>query len=1139
MEYLSYLSVDMQVIIIKLRAFGSTLARRRLELTKESSPNGSKQFDLFILHFNEEFTALDGALVKEQAQFTNSAVQKILSLYLPKPPFSSPSSVLLIGHSMGGMVARTMFTLPEYQPNSVNTLLTLGTPHLRPVIALDPRMQLLYKDVNKFWKESYRIALEHSPLIRNRWQRFFDATLDYGLDYCTNTSSWICSFFHQQSALRLHKKKIQTSFANVSLISISGGHRDIMVPGDLSQLHEFVPTSNGISVFTSSIRDVWLYAGHTSLVWCRQLVQILNKILIDIARQDVPERTLPLQERMIVFQKHLGQRYENENGRLAELPPLSIELQPPFDNQPTMLPLNVLLTATMKPILFDMTTMSSLHRLFVLTNLPITSMDESDNHQTTADILVCKRKEKSVDLLDASLVCRSVKHRAFSFPGAPRFAMQKASLENHLYALHLSAEEFNDGDALALIQSQEGVGGHTSSSASLKGFVMVSQYETLNSIRTISLPTLLFGRAYEQIPAIIDSLANSPPISRPSLLTRWHFSPSIGNTLPFHLSLKRTQKQCSTVSGDPLWPPVVIQHTSYGHEDKYLLDPKDALITFQGTIYHPWWRQSLQGKHWTLSMKPYGLALDAILDSNCEYVMSVRIAWKAMAGAILRRHGVGLLALIQYILIASLFTQLSIWREKHRFPSLTHVLVHQRMKRLPRHVVCLFIVSCVRLFICHSFFNRKQQLLQQHQNPFETTFGSSLSKFTDNLFLGPNDHASLLFPFIYLLAVGGSAFIAIFMKLVVILLGHGMQMGASCIAWFWMNVLILPWIPFQRKYFVNQLKNDINRDANHNDVDNKDIGNRDSNHCSINTMMVASEARRIDKLRNGPFHWMRTWIPLASIVSPSALTTLLLLVLASVLPYHVVFLLVFLRHLLVAVYSNLLIGRNDAANLAKEKAILYGAPPPMEETHTEISSKRDDDSDSGRNAGVFSPSAIPPSHQCCTDSLPCTSFNCYSDSDEKVSSFGELDKVEEHDAINRLSMSFASSTALCDLFEYQFSILCSWILLLAVNVPLTLVWIRDLSVGWYSMRDDSVLFVAPLALLGGSVAEEMISSKMIFRYVGVMIETILLAYIGLWGSTHVYLFMTVGNVIALYLLGDYVVYHVHRSRVIGDYRNSH
>jgi len=51
---------------------------------------------------------------------------------------SPPQSVVLVGHSMGGVVARALFTLPRFNTNLVNLIITQASPHLAPVLALDP-----------------------------------------------------------------------------------------------------------------------------------------------------------------------------------------------------------------------------------------------------------------------------------------------------------------------------------------------------------------------------------------------------------------------------------------------------------------------------------------------------------------------------------------------------------------------------------------------------------------------------------------------------------------------------------------------------------------------------------------------------------------------------------------------------------------------------------------------------------------------------------------------------------------------------------------------------------------------------------------------------------------------------------------
>lgn len=53
----------------------------------------------------------------------------------------------------GGMVAKGVFLEPDFNPDSVHTVLTLATPHSSPVIALDSTVAKYYSRVNDFWKQ--------------------------------------------------------------------------------------------------------------------------------------------------------------------------------------------------------------------------------------------------------------------------------------------------------------------------------------------------------------------------------------------------------------------------------------------------------------------------------------------------------------------------------------------------------------------------------------------------------------------------------------------------------------------------------------------------------------------------------------------------------------------------------------------------------------------------------------------------------------------------------------------------------------------------------------------------------------------------------------------------------------------------
>ena len=59
-------------------------------------------------------------------------------LYLLQEQPDPPTSVVLVGHSMGGVVARALFTLPRFNPRLVSLIITQASPHQAAVLTLDP-----------------------------------------------------------------------------------------------------------------------------------------------------------------------------------------------------------------------------------------------------------------------------------------------------------------------------------------------------------------------------------------------------------------------------------------------------------------------------------------------------------------------------------------------------------------------------------------------------------------------------------------------------------------------------------------------------------------------------------------------------------------------------------------------------------------------------------------------------------------------------------------------------------------------------------------------------------------------------------------------------------------------------------------
>jgi hypothetical protein len=54
----------------------------------------------------------------------------------------------------GGLIARALFTIPDFDSTTVHTVITQATPHRMPVTALDPFIVDFYNRVNNYWSHN-------------------------------------------------------------------------------------------------------------------------------------------------------------------------------------------------------------------------------------------------------------------------------------------------------------------------------------------------------------------------------------------------------------------------------------------------------------------------------------------------------------------------------------------------------------------------------------------------------------------------------------------------------------------------------------------------------------------------------------------------------------------------------------------------------------------------------------------------------------------------------------------------------------------------------------------------------------------------------------------------------------------------
>ncbi|CAG5050252.1 unnamed protein product [Parnassius apollo] len=216
---------------------GSHMQARSLAsvaLRKALAKGYEYHFDFFTISYNEELSGLYGGVLQSQTDFAAACVSKILSLYKSNRYTKSvPTSVILIGHSMGGVITKRLLAYYATR-NSTDIAITLAAPLEAPVINFDVAMNNYYMIMDMEWE----LFINQNQEIKN--------------------------------------KKM--------LISFGSGPRDLLIPAGLTSTND-----SFISVLTTAVPGVWVSPDHVSMVWCKQLVMAVNRYLFDIVNMQTEQ----------------------------------------------------------------------------------------------------------------------------------------------------------------------------------------------------------------------------------------------------------------------------------------------------------------------------------------------------------------------------------------------------------------------------------------------------------------------------------------------------------------------------------------------------------------------------------------------------------------------------------------------------------------------------------------------------------------------------------------------------------------------------------------------------------------------------------------------------------------------------------
>jgi glycosylphosphatidylinositol deacylase len=190
-----------------------------------------------VVDYNEDFSALHALTLLKQTDYAQAAIQYILSQYPPG------TSIILIGHSMGGIVATALLARQEFKA-PIRAVFTMSTPALLAPVRFDRRTEDVYTS------------------IRN-------AQLGH----------------------------LQSDQAQIPLVAICGGATDPQVGSEACAV-SFNKIPYRRTVYTTSAEGVWTGVDHLAMVWCDQVRSLVARTALELAN-------MPSQNTITILQKWL------------------------------------------------------------------------------------------------------------------------------------------------------------------------------------------------------------------------------------------------------------------------------------------------------------------------------------------------------------------------------------------------------------------------------------------------------------------------------------------------------------------------------------------------------------------------------------------------------------------------------------------------------------------------------------------------------------------------------------------------------------------------------------------------------------------------------------------------------------------
>lgn len=561
----------------QVRSLSSEASRfyyNNLRNDKKAREEGIRAFDFFTVDFNEDLAAFHGQTVIDQAEYVNEAIAYILSLYHDAKRLNrdadlpDPSSVILIGHSMGGIVARTVLVNSKYQANSVNTIITMSTPHARPPVSFDADIVTLYDQINQYWRSSY-----------------------------------------------MERMSSNNPLSQTTLISIAGGGRDTTVPSDYTSLSSLVPETHGFTVFTSTVPNVWTSMDHLAIIWADQIRKTIIHSLYEIVDVRRAAQTKTRAARMKVFRKWFLTGLERDTvkhlpaGEHDVLLTLGDNKRSPISKKSSITINRLGMQDQMSARLLAVPTNSNstAKHFQLLTDQPV----KKDGSLDSVDILFCSTfplagniataaLPTQIDLSDGDtsatrLACRRPLGDAITLPTSKRQSRNAFDQTPPFTFLQYSLSDMQDYQFVAIIDRSTEI-----NDGWIHGEFNLDTESQIDL--TISLPMLLLRGVSLELP------------STRALMTSIHI-PALQSSL---LAYKLKARQHGCHKDTELFTPLIRQYIDAPHESKYFVNFKEGEINLHGTA--PFMPPALPGEAIN-----GGLSFQVWSDPTCKSSLEFRL----------------------------------------------------------------------------------------------------------------------------------------------------------------------------------------------------------------------------------------------------------------------------------------------------------------------------------------------------------------------------------------------------------------------------------------------------------------------------------------------------------------------------------